>query len=451
MRFSPVVLLWTLVVTCHHAAAQSPAAQSPGVPALPTTNAAYVDYAITNLPNYFQPGTQVGNTDNTPADNPITDAGATLGRVLFYDDRLSHNNSIGCASCHTQETGFADPRQFSVGFEGGLTGRHSMGLSNARFYASGRFFWDERAATLEDQVLGPIQDPVELGTDLNQLRAELAATEFYPVLFSDAFGSAEITNDRIANALAQFVRSLVSYQSKFDTARAQGEVGSAAFNNELTAQEVLGSEIFHGSGRCSQCHVSDAHIGDAPRNIGLDLVTVDQGVGSGRFKVPSLRNIAVRDGFTHDGRFSTLEEVIDFYSTGIQDNPNLDNRLRVNGQPIQFNFTQEEKDALIAYLETLTDDTFLNSDLFSDPFVELPGDFDDTGLVDAQDLQFWQENALSGAEFLTWQQNLGQSWLDFSIAPSTAAAVPEPSAVLLATMAALRIGYRRRRTVDYCP
>ncbi|MEM8946773.1 MAG: cytochrome c peroxidase [Planctomycetota bacterium] len=422
------------------------AAQSPGVPALPTTNAAYVDYAVNNLPNYFRAGTDVGDTDNTPANNPITDPGATLGRVLFYDNRLSHNDSISCSSCHKQENGFSDPEQFSVGFEGGLTGRHSMGLSNAKFYNNGRFFWDERADTLEDQVLGPIQDSVEMGTDLNQLREELAATEFYPTLFANAYdGSTEITNDKVANALAQFVRSMASYQSKFDTARAQGEVGSPAFNSQLTALERQGSALFHGAGKCSQCHGTDAHIGDAPRNIGLDLTNdADVGVVNGRFKVPSLRNIGVRDGFMHDGRFDTLEAVIDFYSTGIQDNPNLDNRLQVNGNPIQFNFTQNEKDALIAYLNALTDDTFLTSELFSDPFVDLPGDFDGSGLVDAADLQFWQDNSMDGASFLQWQTNLGQSWQDLSIGASLAA-VPEPTTGLLATLAAVFALGRRRR------
>ena len=424
-------------------------AQSPGVPALPTTNFDYVDYAVTSLPSYFQPGTDVGDANNTPVDNPITNAGATLGRALFYDQRLSHNDSVSCASCHKQENGFSDPNQFSVGFEGGLTGRHSMGLSNAIFYQNGRFFWDERADTLEDQVLGPIQDAVEMGTDLNQLREELAATEFYPALFNDAFGSSEITNDRLANALAQFVRSMASYQSKFDDARAAGEVGSAAFNNQLTALEQQGSQIFHGGGRCSTCHETEAHITDRPHNIGLDIDnSADEGVRNGRFKSPSLRNISVRDGFMHDGRFTTLEQVIDFYSTGIQDNPDLALALRdgglPNGDPRQFNFTQEEKDALIAYLETLTDTTFLTSELFSNPFVELPGDFDGSGVVDADDLVFWQTTGMEGDYFLQWQQNLGRSWEDLAVSASIAT-VPEPTAGLLASLAlALSLTIRRR-------
>jgi len=423
-------------------------AQSPGVPSLPTTTADYVGYAVDNLPSYFQPGSDVGDVNNTPIDNPITNAGATLGRALFYDGRLSHNDSTSCASCHKQENGFSDPDQLSVGFEGGLTGRHSMGLSNAAFYENGRFFWDERAATLEDQVLMPIQDSVEMGTDLNQLREELSATEFYPVLFNEAYGSTEITNDKIANSLAQFVRSMASYQSKFDDARAAGPVGSPAYRAELTQLERQGSNIFHGAGRCSTCHESDAQIADRPHNIGLDADnSADEGVVDGRFKVPSLRNVAVREGYMHDGRFMTLGEVIDFYSTDIQDNPNLDVGLQVDGDnPIRFNFTQNEKDALIAFLETLTDDALLGTELFSDPFVELAGDFDGSGLVDAADLEYWQDSAGSGFYFLEWQRNLGRSWEDLAAGSIITNAIPEPSvAVLTATALLCSIGVCRRR------
>ena len=421
-------------------------AESPGVPALPTTNADYVDYAFDNLPSYFKPGTDVGDANNTPADNRITNAGATLGRALFYDQRLSHNDSTSCASCHVQENGFSDPDQLSVGFEGGLTGRHSMGLSNAAYYDRGRFFWDERAATLEDQVLGPIQDSVEMGSDLDQLRDELAATEFYPALFGEAFGSPEVTNDKIADALAQFVRSMASYQSKYDEARDRGEVGTPGYRSALTPLERQGSAIFHGTGRCSQCHESDAQIVDAPRNIGLDADnTADEGAGDGRFKVPSLRNVAVREGYMHDGRFATLEEVIDFYSTDIQNNPDLGISLKVGDLPIRFNFTDVEKSALIAFLGTLTDETFLSSDLFSDPFVELLGDFDGSGLVDEADLDFWQDASGEGDYFLEWQRNLGRSWLDLAPGGSISA-VPEPSTAVLAAASALcAFGCRRRK------
>lgn len=424
--------------------------QTAGSPALPAAAAGYVEYAVTNLPAYFGPGADVGAENNTPVDNPITDAGATLGRVLFYDQRLSHNTTTSCASCHVQENGFSDPNRLSVGFDGELTGRHSMGLSNAMFYANGRFFWDQRAATLEAQVLVPIENAVEMGSDLNEVRAKLAATDFYPALFTEAFGSAAMTNDRIADAMAQFVRSMASYQSKFDDARAAGDVGTPEFESQLTAQELLGSDIFHGSGNCNQCHVTEAQVGVGPRNIGLDLDnSADEGVADGRFKVPSLRNIEVRERFMHDGRFSTLEEVIEFYSTGIQANPNLSTSLRQSpdGPPIQFNFTQTEKDALLAFLKTLTDDAFLSSDLFSDPFVELAGDLDDNGLVDAGDLAAFQATyaAAAGASFLKWQRHLGSSWQDLTPAdPGGANAIAEPSAIILLLAGCLATCARRR-------
>jgi cytochrome c peroxidase len=156
---------------------------------------------------------------NTPAGNAITDNGATLGRVLFYDKSLSINNTIACASCHKQANGFSDPVAKSVGFNGGLTGRNSMSLIDAKYYPNGRFFWDQRAATLEDQVLIPVQDMVEMGMTLSQLETKLKTLAYYPSLFTKAFGDANITSTRISLALSQFVRSIVSFQSKYDAGR----------------------------------------------------------------------------------------------------------------------------------------------------------------------------------------------------------------------------------------
>lgn len=432
-------------------------AASPGVPALPSATGDYVKYAITDLPAHFK-SMPLSGMKNTPLDNPITNAGATLGRVLFYDDRLSHNDGLSCASCHKQENDFSDPATKSVGFEGGLTGRHSMGLSNAAYYSNKKFFWNERAASLEDQVLMPIQDPVEMGTNLNQLTGELAATTFYPTLFQNAFGTPEVTPQRISKALAQFVRSIVSYQSKFDVAVAAGTPGAPNYAAAgYTAQEIAGATIFHGGGKCSQCHTTVAQVGTAAKNIGLDADnSADAGVsppGIGQFKTPSLRNAELRNGFMHDGRFTTLEEVVEFYSTGVQNNPNLDAILKVGGQPFRPNFTADDKAALVAFLKTLTDPTMAVNALFSNPFVQLPGDFDNNGAVDGDDLVVWKasfgstgEGALDGGDFLDWQRNLGKTWQDFALASPAAANVPEPStaAILILSATALLSFHRRR-------
>lgn len=347
------------------------------LPNLPETP---YNYANLNLPNYLLNG-PVDAADNTPNNNPVTNDGATLGRVLFYDVNLSHNKTVACGSCHAPSKGFSDDLAFSVGFEGGLTGRHSMGLANAAYYANGRFFWDERAATLEDQVLQPIQDPVEMGMTLDSVVARVSAAASYPELFENAFGDNQVTEDRISRALAQFVRSMVSYQTPFDVGRAQVANLNDPFPN-FSALENQGKGIFFGGrGGCAPCHGTEAFIAPTARNNGLDLNTsVDQGLGdvtgnpadNGKFKVNSLKNIAVTAPYMHDGRFATLEEVIDHYSTGVQDHPNLDPALRVggNGAPNNRNFNQNEKNALIAFLNTLTDQAMMDDDKYADPFVE---------------------------------------------------------------------------------
>lgn len=342
--------------------------------------ATYYNYSNPDLPDHFT-GRQVSNIDNTPGNNPVTNEGATLGRVLFYDVRLSANNSISCASCHVQENGFSDPDQFSTGFAGGLTGRNSMGLANARYYDNGRFFWDERAATLEDQVLGPIQDPVEMGMELDDLVAKLQSETYYEVLFEDAFGSSEVTSDRISLALSQFVRSMVSYESRYDEGLAQvGGDEDDDFPN-FTALENRGKDLFFsGRTQCSNCHETHTFSGDQARNNGLDAQLSDFGVGgvtgrmqdNGEFKTGSLRNIALTAPYMHDGRFETLREVVEFYNTGIQNSPELDNRLRgPGGNGVRrMNLNPQEIDALVAFMETLTDPSFIADEKFSNPFVD---------------------------------------------------------------------------------
>lgn len=327
------------------------------------------NYANIQLPAFFLDNA-LQNEDNTPNNNQITDAGATLGRVLFYDKKLSANNTVACASCHNQQDGFSDPTILSIGFEGGLTGRNSMGLANAKFYNNGRFFWDERAATLEDQVLLPIQDAVEMGLTLDELENKIGAELYYKVLLARTFGDSIATSQRISLSLAQFIRSMVSYESKYDEGLAQTNNPQANFPN-FTASENLGKNLFFSNRtRCSDCHDTNAFVGDQARNNGLDAVLTDIGAGGGQFKVGSLRNIGLTAPYMHDGRFATLGDVVDHYDTGIQNSNDLDNRLRVGGGQVRrLNLNAAERQGLIDFLLALTDNNFISDEKYSDPFI----------------------------------------------------------------------------------
>lgn len=337
-------------------------------PTLPVASYRYADAEVP-LPAHFRAlldGVTALATDNTPLDNAITDAGATLGRVLFYDPRISGNDGLACAGCHSPFIGFSDTPQRSVGFAGGFTGRHSPSLVNARFYRRGRFFWDERASTLEAQVLRPIQDATEMGMPIDDLIAKLVATPYYSPLFASAFGTSNVTSDRIARALAQYVRSLSSTGSRYD--RAFSADGSPNFAATFTAQEIEGEALFRSSG-CAACHTTVAHVSDSVHNIGLDAVTSDSGAGRGAFKAPSLRNVGVRPRFMHDGRFTTLAQVIDFLDAGVQPNVDLDARLKApDGTPKRLGLSATQKASLLAFLHTLTDSAFLSAPRFANPF-----------------------------------------------------------------------------------
>lgn len=359
--------------------------------AYPVLPAEPFNYAAQPLPAYFFTNsggpkpTEITAEDNMPASNPITDEGATLGRVLFYERALSKNNTISCGSCHKQQFAFGDSLAHSKGFNGGDTRRHSMGLLFARYYRRGKFFWDERAATLEQQVLMPIQDQVEMGLTLDEIQQRIAAKSYYPALFKAAFGDESITTDRISKALAQFVRSIVSYQSKYDIGREQVATPGAPFPN-FTSEENAGKQIFlrpltNGGGACFGCHTTEAFVNDfpGPTSNGLDVATTND-LGAyettpnpkflGAFKVPSLRGVGLRAPYMHDGRFKTLEEVVEHYNSGIQDHPNLAAALRdsTTGKPVKMNFTTAQKASLVAFLKTLDDHTLANDPKFSDPF-----------------------------------------------------------------------------------
>lgn len=343
-------------------------------------------YADIELPAHFQ-ARAVRDLDNTPRDNPITDAGAALGRVLFYDTRLSTNNTVACASCHHQKHAFSDPAgKFSKGYEGKFTDRNAMPLVEARYYARGRFFWDERARTLEEQVLMPVQNKVEMGHELPKMLEALGSVPEYPELYRKAFGDSTVNKERTAKALAQFVRSLLSYRSKYDEGVVQVRSRTDDFPN-FTREENRGKSLFMN--RCANCHMpngQDAVFSDPnTQNNGLDAdvkvpdigvadVTLDRN-RAGHFKSPSLRNIEYTGPYMHDGRFAKLEDVIEHYSTGIKLHPNLDGRLRNAGGPFGagretrgFQFSTGEKASLLAFLKTLSDPKFITDPKFSDPF-----------------------------------------------------------------------------------
>lgn len=336
------------------------------------------------LPPHFD---DVAVVESSPVDNPVTDEGATLGRVLFYDVNLSRNRTVRCASCHVQVNGFADPLTLSQGVDGFRTRRNSMSLANAAFNPSGRYLWDEAAETLEAQVLLPFEDQLEMDLPLPGVIARIEERDYYEPLFVSAFGDATVTSERISAALAQFVRAMISADSAYDVGRAGVASPLEPFAN-FTEEENRGKELFFsdrrsGGAGCSGCHQGEAQInGRRLENNGIDPPTAIRQAADlggfevsgdlaqlGSFRVPSLRNVEVTGPYMHDGRFTSLEAVIDHYSEGLQPHENLSPQLRGGaGQPIDTPFTTEQKNDLRAFLATLTDDSFLTDERFSEPF-----------------------------------------------------------------------------------
>mgnify|MGYP000335881245 CR=1 FL=1 len=337
------------------------------------------NYSSQTVPGYI-------TKDNTPLGETIDDDIATLGRVLFYDTNLSVNNSVSCASCHQQSLAFSDDDTQSSGLSGGLTGRHAMRLINARFANESRFFWDERAVNLEDQVTQPIQDHIEMGfsgengdPNFDDLITRMNGLSYYPVLFTYAFESNEINENRIQRALSQFVRSIQSFDSKYDQGRANTPNDQAPFPN-FSPEENLGKTLFlnppnlNGAG-CAGCH--------APPEFSIDPQSLNNGViataGSPaetdltNTRAPSLRDVTNGQGILngplmHNGAFSSLIQVVNHYNS-ITANDNIDNRLLgPNNQGLQLNLTENEKQALVAFLNTLSGSNVYTDIKWSDPF-----------------------------------------------------------------------------------
>ena len=337
------------------------------------------------IPNYIR-------RDNT-GQNEISDEAATLGRVLFYDKKLSVNNTISCASCHKQELAFGDDLGQSEGVNG-LTGRHSMRLINARFAEETRFFWDERALTLEEQTTMPIQDHIEMGfsgqdgnPSIEDLIAKIEIEPYYNDLFTLAFGSPEITEVRMQNALAQFVRSIQSFDSRYDVGRSQINNPNQDFPN-FTEQENMGKRLFSqniqfqgnsgnrigGGLGCQSCHgAPEFDIDENSRNNGVintagDLDARDLTVE----RSPSLRDLFNPNGelngpLMHTGRFDVDQMIEHYNDIDAGNNNNLDNRLR-RGGGVNLNMTEEEKEALKAFLKTLSGNDVYTNQKWSDPF-----------------------------------------------------------------------------------
>jgi cytochrome c peroxidase len=299
---------------------------------------------------------------NLPLDNPLSGEGVELGSKLFFDRRLSANNSESCATCHRPRLAFSQPQRFSRGVDGFIGTRHAMALENLAWKNS--FFWDGRAKTLREQVLQPIQNPIEMHESLNNVVAKVSADANYPRLFSNAFGSSKVTPDHIARALEQFLLVQVSCDAKFDRVMngrekfsEEEQRGFTLFNTEY--------DPYHGQygADCFHCHGGPLFRSQSFANNGLDFTFKDQGRyavtkregDQGKFAVPSLRNVALAGPYMHDGRFRTLEEAIEHYCTGMKRSATLDPNLAKHpdgGVPL----SNADKQALAAFLRTLTDE-----------------------------------------------------------------------------------------------
>ncbi len=316
---------------------------------------------------FFPPG-----PNNRVDNNDI----ATLGRVLFYDTKFSKNNTISCASCHHQEKAFADDVAQSIGFGGKATPRNSMSLANPVLNTN--MFWDSRVQGLENLISEPVTNHIELGiASMEELADKLQDVEYYDALFLKAYGDTEVTSSRISDAVAQFVGSMYSGSSKFD----HGVNNNFADFSEL---EKYGMAIFFSDeANCSACHAgANFAAQDNPlaggqyssptvagtANIGLEVDYEDEGRGEGKFRIPSLRNIALTGPYMHDGRFETLKEVIGHYNEDIAPHLSLDDNLKAGGLPKRMNLSTLEITALESFLRTLTDEDLVSNPMYSNPF-----------------------------------------------------------------------------------
>ena len=319
-----------------------------------------------------------------------------LGRTLFYDKNLSTDKSVSCASCHQQHLAFADDKALSDGPLGRKTARNSLSLGAFTSFVEHydepveevvtSFFWDERVTTIEEQLRQTITNPDEMGMELHQLSEQVKESAYANILYQKAFEGQAVQADNIIEAIAAFVNTIASPVSPFDDGLEDGLLTSSHHLRDpfpsFSLEQNRGKALFVDN--CASCHgfslsrlVKDAFdISDSAVSNGLDLIYADKGMGihtdesnNGKFKVPGLRNIALTAPYMHDGRFATLEEVLEFYSSSIQNHPNLDIRLKdQDGLPKRLGFTEQDKQDLVAFLETLTGYDIQTAEAFSNPF-----------------------------------------------------------------------------------
>lgn len=302
------------------------------------------------------------------ASNPLTEEGVALGRYLFYDPILSVDSSISCSSCHDPRFAFSDSLRFSTGVDQLAGQRNSMPIINAAWMD--RLFWDGRAANLEEQALRPVEDILEMHTSWKEVVGKLQQSSFYVPRFAAVFGARPIRQEMVVMAIAQFERTLISDNSKYDQVLRR----EASF----TEKERLGMELFFTEkADCFHCHGNIFFTDMAFHDIGLDREPEDSGLGGfvgrkrdrGKFKTPTLRNLAFTGPYMHDGRFATLEAVVDFYSEGLQPSANIDPLMK-HADRGGVHLNEEEKSALVAFLFTLTDSSFVAQEAFGNPFLE---------------------------------------------------------------------------------
>jgi len=349
-----------------------------------------------NLSNYASQTRPTYITKDNTAGNVITNSKATLGRVLFYDKNLSYNNTIACASCHKQEFAFGDTAIQSKGVDGGLTTRHSMRLVNARFANEAKFFWNERAATLEVQTSMPIQDHAEMGFSgtngqpgLSSLLTKLQQIPYYNELFQYVYGDKNVSESRLQECLSQFIRSIQSFDAKYDAGRAAVANDNQNFPN-FTAQENTGKNLYltppqfnaqgvrvAGGLGCQGCHAApEFDINPNSRNNGIIGIINATGIDVANTRAPSLRDLVQTNGtlngpMMHTANFTTLQQVIGHYGA-IQiapGNNNLDPRLRPNGVGQNLQLTAPEVNAVISFLRTLSGQNIYTDKKWSNPFL----------------------------------------------------------------------------------